>query len=36
MWWGRSYHFGQSYPTSGIWKEHVVSDISMSEEQLIA
>ena len=36
MRWGRSYHSGESYPTSGIWKEHVISDISMSEDQLMA
>jgi len=33
--WGWDYHSGLSYPTSGIWKEHVTSDISMSEDQLI-
>ncbi len=36
MGWGRTYHFDQYYPTSGIWKEHVISDISLSEDQLVA
>jgi len=36
MRWGRTYHFDQYYPTSGIWKEHVISDISLSEDQLVA
>jgi len=34
MRWGREYG-GDYLPTSGIWKEHVTSDISMSEDQLI-
>lgn len=34
MKWGREYG-GDHPPTSGIWKEHVTSDISLSEDQLI-
>ena len=34
MRWGRDYG-GDHPPTSGIWKEHVTSDISLSQEQLI-
>ena len=33
MRWGREYE-GDYSPTSGIWKEHVTSDISMSQDQL--
>jgi hypothetical protein len=29
-------HSSQSFPTSGVWKEHVTGEISMSQEQLMA